>query len=172
MPSPPPPAWIPRPRRRLRWAFASLVVLLLTFLAGVVYAGSTRNVAGADPGTTPTHTRTHSPSPSPTIGCTVTYAITASLGGEFGVDVTIENTGPLKIDGWTLAFDLPEDQKLRFGWAGRWEQHDQTVTAKDLVYNGSLEPGKSTKIGFAGTHGGNAKPKRFTVNGVRCITAS
>jgi hypothetical protein len=43
---------------------------------------------------------------------------------------------------------------------------------QDAVYNRSLAPGKSTTVRFAGTHGGTAKPKRFTVNGVRCITAS
>jgi serine/threonine-protein kinase len=172
MPASAPPAWVPRrPRPRLRWAFASAVVLLLTFLAGVLYAGSARTAAGAGP-TTPPRTHSRSPSPSPTIGCTVTYGVTASLGDEFGADVTIANTGPLNIDGWTLVFDLPEEQKLRFGWAGRWEQEDRTVTVKDLVYNASLAPGKTIKIGFAGTHGGKGKPKRFTVNGVRCITAS
>jgi hypothetical protein len=102
----------------------------------------------------------------------VTYKITASLGREFGGELTIENTGKLDIDGWTLVFDLPEEQTLRFGWAGRWEQKDRTVTVKDLVYNRSLVPGKSLTIGFAGSHGGKTKPKRFTVNGVRCITAS
>jgi eukaryotic-like serine/threonine-protein kinase len=168
---PAPPAWIPRRPRRLPWAFSGLVLLVLTFLAGVLYAGAQHSRAQADPAPATT-THSPSPSPSPTIGCTVTYSITASLAGEFGAEVKIENSGPLNIDGWTLVFDLPDDQTLRFGWAGRWQQDDRTVTVKDAVYNRSLSPGKSVTIGFAGSHGGDAKPKRFTVNGKRCITAS
>jgi hypothetical protein len=46
------------------------------------------------------------------------------------------------------------------------------VTVKDLVYNRSLTPGKVITLGFAGSHGDRAKPRRFAVNGVRCITTS
>jgi hypothetical protein len=148
-----------------------MIALVLTFLAGVLYAGSRHSPAIADPATPPvTHSPTHPP--SPTLGCRVTYTVSASLGDEFGAELKIENNGPIDINGWTLVFDLPEDQAVRFGWAGRWEQQEQTVTVKDAVYNRSLAPGKSTTVGFAGTHGGKSKPKRFTVNGVRCITAS
>ena len=170
-PTAPPPAWLPRPRRRWPWAFSGLVVLLLTFLAGVVFAGQ-HSRAGADPAGIGMPARTPSPTPSPTIGCTVSYQISGSIGGEFGAELKIENTGPLPIDGWTLVFDLPAEQSVRFGWAGRWVQQDRTVTVQDLVYNRSLVPGKSVSIGFAGSHGGKSRPKRFTVNGVRCITAS
>ncbi|OLE23202.1 MAG: hypothetical protein AUG44_22780 [Actinobacteria bacterium 13_1_20CM_3_71_11] len=45
-----PRAWIPRRSRRWPWAFAGLGVLLLTFLAGVVFAGGKQG--GALPGRT------------------------------------------------------------------------------------------------------------------------
>jgi Cellulose binding domain len=166
---PAPPAWVPRRPRRLPRAFTGLVLLVLTFLAGVLYAGAQHSRAQADPAP---GTHSPSPSPSPTIGCAVTYTITASIGPEFGAELRIENTGPLDIDGWTLVFDLPDDQTLRFGWSGRWQQDDRRVTVKDAVYNRSLTPGKSITIGFAGSHGDKTRPKRFTVNGARCITAS
>jgi serine/threonine-protein kinase len=169
----PPPAWAPRPPRRWPWAFSGLVLLVLTFLAGVVFAGA-RHSAGADPAAVGTHSKTRSPSPSPSprLGCSVTYTISASVGPEFGAELKLENTGKIDINGWTLVFDLPGEQELRFGWAGRWEQSDRTVTVKDLVYNRSLAPGKVITLGFAGSHGDRAKPRRFTVNGVRCITTS
>jgi cellulose binding protein with CBM2 domain len=102
----------------------------------------------------------------------VNYKITASLGKEFGAELKIENSGKLDIDGWTLVFDLPGEQTVRFGWAGRWDQQDRTVTVQDLVYNRSLAPTESLTIGFAGSHGSRPRPTRFTLNGVRCITAS
>jgi hypothetical protein len=46
------------------------------------------------------------------------------------------------------------------------------VTVHDLIYNAGLGPGKSTAIGFIGTHGGRAKPGRFTLNGMHCLTVS
>jgi eukaryotic-like serine/threonine-protein kinase len=166
------PQWVPRRPRRLPWALVAVVALVLTFLAGVLYAGARHSPAVADPAAPPSTTRPSTHPPSPRLGCRVTYTVSASVGAEFGAEVKIENSGPIDINGWTLVFDLPEDQAVRFGWAGRWDQQDRTVTVQDAVYNRSLAPGKSTTVRFAGTHGGTAKPKRFTVNGVRCITAS
>jgi serine/threonine-protein kinase len=164
-----PPAWLPRPPRQWPWAFSGLVVLVLTFLAGVVFAGSRHPGAGQAAVVAPT-TKSPSPSPSPTIGCTVTYRIIASLGKQFSAELKIENSGKLDIAGWTLAFELPDEQSVQFGWAGRWEQEERAVTVRDLVYNRSVKPGNAITVGFAGTHGSKARPDRFTVNGVSCRT--
>ncbi len=164
-----PRAWLPRRPSRWPWAFSAVIVLVLTFLAGMVYSGARREVG--DAATVPAPT-TRSPSPSPTLGCTVAYKITASVGKELGAELEIKNTGKLDIDGWTLVFDLPGEQTVRFGWAGRWDQQDRTVTVQDLLYNRSLAPTRSLTVGFAGSHGSRPKPTRFTLNGVRCITAS
>ncbi|OLE23201.1 MAG: hypothetical protein AUG44_22775 [Actinobacteria bacterium 13_1_20CM_3_71_11] len=94
------------------------------------------------------------------------------MSAEFGVDMTIRNSGTTDISGWTLVFDLPEKQTVRFGWAGTWNQKDRTVTVRDLIYNAGLAAGSSTQIGFVGTHGGKAKPGGFTLNGTRCLTVS
>jgi beta-glucosidase len=141
-------------------------VLVLTFLAGVVFAGGRQNgPVQANPGA-PAAPRAPSPTPAPT--CAVTYKVTASVSNEFGADVSIRNTGTADITGWTLVFNLPGEQKLRFGWAGQWDQQDRTVTVRDLIYNAGLAAGKSVSIGFVGTHGGKAKPNRFTLNGAPC----
>jgi serine/threonine-protein kinase len=164
-----PPPWLPSRPRRWPWAFSGLVVLVLTFLAGVVFAGGKPSGdAVADPAVVGT---VAAPPPSPTKAagaCTVTYKVTANVSAEFTADLTILNSGGTDISGWSLVFDLPDQQKLRFGWAGTWDQKNRTVTVHDLVYNRSLGPGKSTTIGFVGTKGGKAKPARFTLNGVRC----
>jgi eukaryotic-like serine/threonine-protein kinase len=163
-----PPARIPRRSWRWPWAIAGLAVLLLTFLAGAVFAGGKRGGAlpagiGAPPS---------SATPTPAVGCTVEYKVRANVSSEFGVDMTIRNSGTSDISGWTLVFDLPEKQTVRFGWAGTWNQKDRTVTVHDLIYNAGLAAGASTQIGFVGTHGGKAKPGGFTLNGTRCLTVS
>ena len=84
------------------------------------------------------------------------------------MDLSIRNTGTADISGWTLVFDLPGEQKVRFGWAGQWDQKDRTVTVRDLIYNAGLGAGKSISIGFVGTHGDKAKPTRFRLNGMPC----
>ena len=98
----------------------------------------------------------------------MSYSFSATVSSEFGVDLAIRNTGTTDITGWTLVFDLPGQQKMRFGWAGQWNQEDRTVTVRDLIYNAGLGAGKSVSIGFVGTHGDKAKPTRFRLNGMPC----
>jgi hypothetical protein len=98
----------------------------------------------------------------------ISYQVTATVSSEFGVDLSIRNTGTSDITGWTLVFDLPGAQKLRFGWAGQWDQKDRTVTVRDLIYNAGVGAGRSVSLGFVGTHGDKGKPTRFSLNGTRC----
>jgi eukaryotic-like serine/threonine-protein kinase len=154
--------WVPPPRaRRWPWTLSGLVVLVLTFLAGVVFAGGRPNapVRAAPDRPTP---------PPPAPACEVSYSFSATVSAEFGVDLAIRNTGTADITGWTLVFDLPGQQKVRFGWAGQWNQKDRTVTVRDLIYNAGLGAGKSVSIGFVGTHGTKAKPAHFQLNGLPC----
>jgi serine/threonine-protein kinase len=168
-PPPAPAPWLPRRAHRWPWAFSGLVVLVLTFLAGVVFAGGKQ---GSGAPAAPAAIETPPASPSPAAACAVTYKVTANVSSEFGVDLTVRNSGTTDISGWTLVFDLPDKQAVRFGWAGTWEQKDRTVTVHDLIYNRGLGPGKSMVLGFVGTHGGKTRPGGFTLNGTRCLTVS
>jgi len=165
---PAPPAWTPPPSRRWPWAMSGLVVLVLTFLAGVVFAGG-RQQGGrvpTDPAVVATPAR---PAPTtPAASCAINYKVTVSVSTEFSVDLSIRNSGARDITGWTLVFDLPGEQTLRFGWAGTWDQKDRTVTVRDLIYNAGLGAGKTVTIGFVGTHGGKARPSAFRLNEVAC----
>ena len=91
-----------------------------------------------------------------------------NVAGGFSASLAIRNTGTRSISGWALVFDLPGQQKLSFGWAGQWDQNGRTVTVHDLIYNARLDPGKSTAVGFVGIRGSDAKPARFTLNGMSC----
>jgi serine/threonine-protein kinase len=172
-PAPDPAAWARRWPHRWAWGLASLVVLVLVFLAGVVFAGARRSASGTDPAAVGPATSAPSPSPSPTpaLTCTVAYKVSLQVGSRFTSDMKITNSGTKRISGWTLVFDLPGEQHLDFGWSGQWSQTDRTVTVRDLIYNGAIDPGASTPLGFVGSKAGkNAKPGSFTLNGVRCLT--
>ncbi|MFF0306255.1 glycoside hydrolase family 3 N-terminal domain-containing protein [Streptosporangium sp. NPDC004379] len=102
-------------------------------------------------------------------GCRVTYAAGDWGGGGFGATVTVANTGTSAINGWTLRFTFPGDQRVTQGWSATWSQSGADVTATSLSWNASLAPGASTGIGFNGSYGsGNPAPAAFTLNGTPC----
>ena len=111
-----------------------------------------------------------SPSPTPRFACSATYRVTLDVGGYFTAELTVQNTGTTAIDGWALEFDFAQDQRVTTGWGGVWHQEKSHVRVRDLIYNGSLARGETMKLGFVGSHDGDANdaPSRFTLNGVRC----
>ncbi|MBB2909259.1 hypothetical protein FHS43_000505 [Streptosporangium becharense] len=134
---------LPRLRRRV----AALALLSLT-------AGTMTALAAA-----PAHAA---------IACDVTYTTNDWQGG-FTAGVSIKNLGD-PLNGWTLGFDFPAGtQKVLQGWSATWSQSGQSVTAKNLDWNGNLATGASTSIGFNGSwSGSNPKPTGFTINGTAC----
>lgn len=100
--------------------------------------------------------------------CHVTYTPSNWPGG-FTADVTITNTGTAAINGWTLGFTFPGDQKVTHGWNATITQSDIGVTASNLAYNATIAPGASQSFGFQGTWAaGDAPPTTFAVNGELC----
>ena len=51
--------------------------------------------------------------------CQVVYSTQSQWSGGFVAAVTITNTGPSAISGWTLTFTFPGDQKITSNWSGR-----------------------------------------------------
>ncbi len=133
---------------------------------------------GGSTGGTPTPTPTPSPTPSPTppsgASCKVVYTLTNQWPGGFSATITITNTGPTPITGWTLQFSFANGQTITQGWNGTFSQAGSTVTVTNLSYNGTIAPGAtlSSPPGFNGSWSGtNSVPTSFTLNGVRCSTA-
>jgi cellulase/cellobiase CelA1 len=90
----------------------------------------------------------------------------------FSANVSITNTGPAAINGWTLRFTFPGNQQISQGWSATWTQSTAVVTATNLSYNGALAAGASVGIGFNATFTGtNTRPTSFTLNGATCTTA-
>ncbi|MGW0505721.1 extracellular catalytic domain type 1 short-chain-length polyhydroxyalkanoate depolymerase [Micromonospora sp. NPDC003241] len=123
--------------------------------------------------TTPPPTPTAPPTPTlpPGTGCRVGYTVNAWNTG-LTASVTITNTGPTAVNGWSLAFTLPGGQSITGGWNATYAPTSGAVTARNAAYNGTIAPNASVTIGFQATHGGNtAAPSAFTLNATPCAIA-
>jgi hypothetical protein len=120
----------------------------------------------------PTPSRTVSPTPTPTSGGSVTCHITYTpqqWPGGFTANVTITNNGSVPVNGWTLAFAFPGDQRITSAWNASVTQSGTGVTAKNVAYNGAVPVGGSTSFGFQGTwSASNISPTSFALNGTTC----
>jgi hypothetical protein len=110
-------------------------------------------------------------SAGPGSGCRVTYARASEWAGGFTANVTVANTGTTAINGWTLTFSFPGDQKVTSSWNTRLTQTGAAVTAKDAGYNAAIPAAGSVAFGFQGTWtASDASPTAFTLNGTACAT--
>ncbi len=100
--------------------------------------------------------------------CEVVYTTPNEWNDGFTANLRINNLGD-PINGWTLKFNFPGNQRVTQGWSADWSQSGNTVTATPLSWNASLGTGASTDIGFNGSYSGsNPKPTSFSINGVTC----
>jgi hypothetical protein len=113
-----------------------------------------------------------SPSGSPsggTASCQVSYAITGQWGGGFQADVSITNTGNAVVNGWSLVWTFPNGQQINQIWNATQTTSGSTVTARNVSYNGTIQPGGSVSFGFLGSwSNANNRPTSFTLNGSAC----
>ena len=83
--------------------------------------------------------------------------------------VAIANSGAAAVNGWTLAFTFPGDQKITNAWSGTVTQTGATVSITNASYNAAIAAGSSVSLGFQGTWtSSDAAPTAFTVNGTPC----
>ncbi|MFF7138911.1 glycoside hydrolase family 48 protein [Streptomyces sp. NPDC008196] len=105
------------------------------------------------------------------VQCSVDYK-TNDWGSGFTVDLTLTNRGTAAIDGWTLTYDYPGNQKLSNGWNGTWSQSGQAVTVKNAPYNGTIAASAAVSTGAQFSYSGtNAAPTNFAINGTSCTGA-
>jgi O-glycosyl hydrolase len=103
--------------------------------------------------------------------CQVVYSTQSQWAGGFVAGLTITNTGSSAINGWTLGFTFPGDQKITTAWNGTATQSGENVTITNASYNGSIAAGANTSVGFQGTWASSdAVPTAFTLNGASCTT--
>jgi cellulase/cellobiase CelA1 len=83
------------------------------------------------------------------------------------VNLAITNNGTSTVNGWTLKFTFPGDQKITELWNGSYSQSGQQVTITNVSYNGTIAPGQTIGLGFNGSWTtNNSSPTTFTFNGI------
>jgi endo-1,4-beta-xylanase len=101
--------------------------------------------------------------------CHVTYTRNSEWPGGFTAQVVINNTGTTTINGWSLTFTFPGDQKITSNFNGGFSQTGENATLTNASYNGTITPGASITDGFQGTWtSSDANPASFSVNGTAC----
>jgi cellulose 1,4-beta-cellobiosidase len=142
--------------------------------AGLATNSFSVSTGGSSPSPSPSPTTTSpSPSPSPTrtgaAGCSVTYSLVNSWQGGFQGQTVVKNTGSGTINGWTLAWTFPGDQKITQLWNGSYTQSGEAVRVTNASYNATIPPGGTVTVGFTGTFTSNdTSPSAFTLNGTPC----
>ena len=100
------------------------------------------------------------------------YSTTSEWAGGFTANVTITNNSTTAINGWTLKYTFPGDQKITNSWNATQTQSGEAVSAVNMSYNAAISPGGNTSFGFQGTWtSSDAPPTSFTLNGVTCATS-
>jgi endo-1,4-beta-xylanase len=101
--------------------------------------------------------------------CHVTYTKNSEWPGGFTAQVVIANTGTTTINGWSLTFTFPGDQKITSNFNGGFSQTGENVNLTNASYNGAIAPGASITDGFQGTWtSSDASPTSFSINGTAC----
>jgi endoglucanase len=129
-------------------------------------------------GTTTTTTPSQTTSPSttsppttapPSSTCQVSYHVASQWQDGFTAEVTIRNSGGATINGWTLTWTFPGNQRITNAWNGTATQSGQSVTARDAGWNAVIAPSANAMLGFQATYSGsNPSPTAFRVNGAAC----
>jgi cellulase/cellobiase CelA1 len=57
--------------------------------------------------------------------------------------VTVTNNGTSTVNGWTLTFTLPAGHAITGSWNATVTTSGQTVTARNVSFNGTIPPGGS-----------------------------
>ena len=81
-------------------------------------------------------------------GCSVDASVQSQWGSGYVAQATVTNTGSSAITGWTVTFTLPAGHRITGHWNADISVSGQTVTARNVSYNGDLGPDASTSFGF------------------------
>jgi hypothetical protein len=107
--------------------------------------------------------------------CAVTYDVAGGWASGFVANISITNTGPSPITGWTLAFSFPAgtESVSSTTWNATYATAGQNVVVTPVDWNAYLAPhgGNTVSTGFVGNQtGANPSPASFTLNGTVCTT--
>lgn len=108
-------------------------------------------------------------------GCAVNYDVTDGWSSGFVASISVTETGPDAVNGWTLAFSFPSDTESvsSSNWNANFSESGRAVTVTSQSWDGYLAPhsGNSVSLGFVGNqNGAGPSPASFTLNGTVCTT--
>jgi poly(hydroxyalkanoate) depolymerase family esterase len=132
-------------------------------LAAVQFFGIDRST----PGSPSASSSSSSSGPGPA-ACRVTYR-PDSWGNGFTAAVTVTNAGTGAVTGWTLQWAWSGNQQVTNAWNATVTQAGNQVSARNVTWNATINPGQSASFGFQGTYSGsNNAPTQFALNGAPC----
>lgn len=96
-----------------------------------------------------------------------------TFGTNFQATVTLINTTPAVIDGWTLRFALPTTVNTGSTFNGVLVRSGTAGTITPVTYNRLIGPGGQVTIGFSGSSAAapTTPPTGFTLDGRPCTVA-
>ncbi|PZF91805.1 cellulose binding domain-containing protein, partial [Micromonospora endophytica] len=107
------------------------------------------------------------PPPAAT-SCRVQYGADSWNNGLVAT-ITVTNTSPSPVNGWTVQWTWPNSQQVTSAWNATVTQSGNQVTARNAAYNGTIAANQSVSFGLQASHTGtNTPPNRFTLNGAAC----
>jgi chitodextrinase len=80
--------------------------------------------------------------------CSVTASVQSQWSAGYVMNVTVTNTGGSTTSGWSVPVTMPSGHQFAGGWSAAFTTSGQTVTARNLSYNGTLSPNQSVSWGF------------------------
>ncbi|WP_084959628.1 GH12 family glycosyl hydrolase domain-containing protein [Thermoactinospora rubra] len=97
-------------------------------------------------------------------GCEVTAATQSQWGNGYVIQATVTNAGSTTMNGWTVTFTLPAGHTITGHWSAEVRVSGDTVTARNLSYNGTLAPGAKASFGFQASrpNGDTRLPSGYT----------
>jgi len=87
--------------------------------------------------------------------CSATAHLDSVWGDGFVTTVTVTNTGPVAIGGWSAAWPLPAGVRVWNTWNASTATAGGTLTATNTSWNGALAPGASTTFGMQAARSGS-----------------
>ncbi|MGV9842569.1 cellulase family glycosylhydrolase [Streptomyces fungicidicus] len=149
----------------------SATVTGLTAATSYTFAVYARDAAGNRSPRSATVTVTTS-SGGTTGACAIAYRVTNEWPGGFQGEVTVRNTGGSAVNGWTLAWSFPADQRITNMWGGTPAQSGSEVSVASAPYTASIPASGSVVVGFTASRTGtNPSPTAFALNGAACAVA-
>lgn len=107
-----------------------------------------------------------------TAACLVSYAVAPDAANRYAMTMVITNSTTARVNGWTLRWDFPREEKIIYGWNAMVANGPTGAIATGIGPDQAIAPGAKVTIGFAGQKGKWVPtPTGFTLNGQPCDSA-